>query len=139
MQKTNNNYIATKNYTLTFSKEIGRLWILADFAPLGKSFSRFFDENLGHDIGNLVTVGCANYVLDTLAGDRKTVVVDLMVTPERADKPGYVEFELAETGSLSARYLVNGCPGKPQLEAWLSNSVKSFLKAYPAFAYIKTK
>lgn len=136
MQKTNNT-IATKNYTLTFTKEIGKLWILKDFAPFGKSFERFFDENLGHDIGKLVTVGCANYVLDTLAGEEKKVVIDLQITPERANKPDYVEFELADTGSLSAKYLVNNCPGKPQLEAWLSNTVKAFLKAYPAFAYIK--
>ena len=66
MQKTNNT-IATKNYTLTFTKETGKLWILKDFAPLGKSFARFFDENLGHDIGKLITVGCPNYVLDLLA------------------------------------------------------------------------
>ena len=61
MQKTNNT-IATKNYTLTFTKETGKLWILKDFAPLGKNFARFFDENLGHDIGKLITVGCPNYV-----------------------------------------------------------------------------
>ena len=63
MQK---NTIATKNYTLTFTKEIGKLWILKDFTPLGKNFARFFDENLGHDIGKLMTVGCPNYVLDRL-------------------------------------------------------------------------
>ena len=61
MQKTN-NAIATKNYTLTFTKESGNLWILKDFDPLGKSFERFFEENLGHDIGKLMICGCANYI-----------------------------------------------------------------------------
>lgn len=134
MQK---NTIATKNYTLTFTKEIGKLWILKDFAPLGKNFARFFDENLGHDIGKLMTVGCPNYVLDTLADGQNRLEIDLRIAAERVDLPGYVEFERVDTGSLSAKYHVNNCPGKPQLEAWVSNTVKAFLKEYPAFAYIK--
>lgn len=136
MQKTN-NAITTKNYTLTFTKEIGKLWILKDFDPLGKSFARFFEENLGHDIGKLIAIGCPNYVLDILAGEQKQLEIDLRISPERVELPGFVEFELVGTGSLSAKYYVNDCPGKPQLEAWVSNTVKAFLKDYPAFAYIK--
>lgn len=136
MQKTNNT-IATKNYTLTFTKETGKLWILKDFAPLGKNFARFFEENLGHDIGKLITVGCPNYVLDILAGEEKQLEIDLRIAPERMELPGFVEFERVDTGSLSAKYFVNNCPDKPQLEAWVSNTVKAFLKEYPAFAYIK--
>lgn len=136
MQKTN-NAITTKNYTLTFTKEIGKLWILKDFDPLGKSFARFFEENLGHDIGKLIAIGCPNYVLDILAGEQKRLEIDLRISPERVELPGFVEFELVGTGSLSAKYYVNDCPGKPQLEAWVSNTVKAFLKDYPAFAYIK--
>lgn len=136
MQNTKNT-TATKNYTLTFTKEIGKLWILKDFDPLGKSFARFFEENLGHDIGKLMTVGCPNYVLDTLADGQKRLEIDLRISPERVELPGFVEFELVGTGSLSAKYYVNDCPGKPQLEAWVSNTVKAFLKDYPAFAYIK--
>lgn len=138
MQKTNNT-IATKNYTLTFTKEIGKLWILKDFAPLGKNFARFFDENLGHDIGKLITVGCPNYVLDHLAGEDKLLEIDLRIAPERVKLLDFVEFERVETGSQSAKYLVNNCPDNPQLEAWVSNTAKAFLKEYPAFAYIKKK
>ena len=136
MQNTKNN-TTTKNYTLTFTKEIGKLWILKDFDPLGKSFARFFEENLGHDIGKLIAIGCPNYVLDILAGEQKLLEIDLRVSPERVELPGFVEFELVGIGSLSAKYYVNDCPGKPQLEAWVSNTVKAFLKDYPAFAYIK--
>lgn len=136
MQKAINT-IATKSYTLTFTKETGKLWILKDFAPLGKNFDRFFEENLGHDIGKLITVGCPNYVLDILAGDEKRLEIDLRIAPERVDLPGFVEFELVQPCRLSAKYHVNGCPGKPQLEAWVSDTVKAFLKDYPAFAYIK--
>lgn len=138
MQKTNNT-IATKNYTLTFTKETGKLWVLKDFAPLGKSFARFFEDNLGHDIGKLITVGCANYVLDLLAGEENQLEIDLRIAPERVKLPGFNEFERVDTGSLSARYYVNNFPGMPQLEAWVSNTVIAFLKEYPAFAYIKRK
>lgn len=129
----------TKNYTLTFTKEIGKLWILNGFAPLGKSFDRFFDENLGHDIGKLIAVGCPNYILDILAGKETRIDIDLRIAPERVDLPGFIEFELVDAGRLSAKYHVNNCPEKPQLEAWVSNTVKAFLKEYPAFAYIKRK
>lgn len=136
MQNTKNT-TATKNYTLTFTKEIGKLWILKDFDPLGKSFARFFEENLGHDIGKLIAIGCPNYVLDILAGEQKQLEIDLRISPERVELPGFVEFELVTPCRLSAKYYVNNCPGKPQLEAWVSNTAKDFLKEYPAFAYIK--
>ena len=138
MQNTKNT-TTTKNYTLTFSKEIGKLWILRDFTPFGKNFDRFFDENLGHDIGKLITVGCPNYVLDILAGEDKRMEIELRVASERVELPGFVEFELATPCRLSAKYYVNNCPGKPQLEAWVSNTAKAFLKDYPAFAYIRRK
>lgn len=127
----------TKNYTLTLTKEIGKLWILKDFAPLGKNFERFFEENLGHDIGKLVSIGCPNYVLDILAGEDKKMEIELKVAAEREELPGFVEFELVAPYRLSAKYYVNNCPGKPQLEAWVSNTAKDFLKEYPAFAYIR--
>lgn len=136
MQNTKNT-TTTKNYTLTFTKEIGKLWILKDFAPLGKNFERFFEENLGHDIGKLVSVGCPNYVLDLLAGEEKQMEIDLRIATERVELPEFVEFELVTPSRLSAKYHVNNCPGKPQLEAWVSDTAKAFLKDYPAFAYIK--
>ena len=137
MQNTKNT--TTKNYTLTFTKEIGKLWILSDFTPFGKSFEKFFDENLGHDIGKLISVGCPNYVLDILAGEDKKMEIDLRVATERVILPDFVEFELVTPCRLSAKYYVNNCPGKPQLEAWVSNTAKDFLREYPAFAYIKRK
>lgn len=54
MQNTKNT-AATKNYTLTFTKEIGKL----------------------------ISVGCPNYVLDILAGEQKQVKIDLRISPER--------------------------------------------------------
>lgn len=136
MQNTKNT-TTTKNYTLTFIKETGKLWILKDFAPLGKNFERFFEENLGHDIGKLASVGCPNYVLDILAGEDRKMDIELRVAAERVELPGFVEFELVTPCRLSAKYYVNNCPGKPQLEAWVSDTAKAFLKNYPAFAYIK--
>ena len=136
MQKTKNT-TTTKNFTLTLIKEIGKLWILKGIDPFRKNFDRFFEEDLRHDIGKLITVGCTNYVLDILSGEEKRMDIDLRVASERVELPGYVEFELVSTSSLSAKYYVNGCPGKPQLEAWVSNTVKDILREYPAFAYIK--
>lgn len=108
MQK---NTIATKNYTLTFTKEIGKL----------------------------ITVGCPNYVLDLLAGEEKQLEIDLWIAAERVELPDFVEFERVDTGSLSAKYHVNNCLEKTQREAWVSNAVMAFLKEYPAFAYIRKK
>lgn len=127
----------TKNYTLTLTKEIGKLWILKDVDPFRKNFERFFNEDLGHDIGKLMTCGCTNFVLDILAGEDKKMVIDIRMAAERIELPGYVEFELVETGTLAAQYLVNGCPGMPQLQAWLNHSAKVIFKEYPKFAYIR--
>lgn len=136
MQNSNTNSVA-KTYTLTLTKEIGKIWILKDVKPFHKKFGRFFEEDLGHDISKVMTSGCLNDVLDVLAGEDKTMDVELKVAPERTNLPGFIELELVETGSLSAKYYVNNCPGKPQMEAWAGKSAKDILKGYPAFAYIK--
>lgn len=136
-----------KTHTITLTKEIGKLWIIEDIKPfdikatnpLGKKFSRFFDEDLGHDICKLTFIGATNYVLNTLAGDVKRMDIELCMTSERMDLPGYVEFARVEIGSQSAKYHVNDCPGKPQLEAWISSACKQIFKDYPAFAYIRKK
>ena len=138
MQNTKNNTI-TKNFTLTLTKEIGRLWILEDINPFHKPFHIFFDQDLGHDIGKLTTCGCTNYVLDILAGNEKRMEIDLRLAAARVDLPGYVEFELIEPCTLTAKYHVNNCPDKPQLQAWVNASFKQIFKEYPAFAYIKRK
>lgn len=135
MQNTKNT--TTTNHTLTLSREMGRLWILKDIKPFRKNFERFFEENLGHDIGKLVTCGCPNYVLDILADEDKKMDIDFRMAQERVELPGFVEFELVETGNQAAKYHVNDCPGKPQLEAWVSDSFKQIFKEYPRFAYIK--
>ena len=126
-----------QNYTLTLTKEIGKLWILEDIKPFHKNFNQFFNENLGHDIGKVMTSGCTNHVLDILAGEDRKMNVQVSLTDERAELPGCVEFELVKTGSLAARYLVNNCPGMPQLEAWVNDPARIIFKAYPRFAYIK--
>lgn len=128
-----------KKHTLTLTKEIGKLWIIEDITPLGKKFDRFFDENLGHDICKLTFIGATNYVLDILADDAKRMDIELCMTSEKMDLPGYVEFALVDTGSLSAKYHINDCPGKPQLEAWISSACKEIFKDYPTFAYIRKK
>ena len=128
-----------KNHTLTLTKEIGKLWMIEDIEPFGKKFDRFFDENLGHDFLKLTFMGAANFVLDILAGDAKRMDIELWMSSEKMDLPGCVEFALVDTGSLSAKYHVNNCPGKPQLEAWISSACKQIFKDYPAFAYIKKK
>lgn len=137
MQNTKNTN--TTNHTLTLTKEIGKLWILKDINPFRKNFNQFFNENLGHDIGKLMTCGCTNYVLDILAGEDKNMVIDFRMAQERMELPGFVEFELIEPGSLAAKYYVNNCPGKPQLQAWVNDSVKVIFKEYPKFAYIQKK
>lgn len=128
-----------KKHILTLTKEIGKLWIIEDVNPFGMKFERFFDEKLGRDISKLTFIGTANYVLDILAGDAKRMDIELCMSQERLNLPGCVEFELVEIGTLSAKYHVNNCPGKPQLEAWISSSAKQIFKEYPAFAYIKKK
>lgn len=128
-----------KKHILTLTKEVGKLWIIEDVNPFGMKFERFFDEKLGRDISKLTFIGTANYVLDILGGDVKRMDIELCMSSERLDLPGCVEFALVEIGTLSAKYHVNNCPGKPQLEAWISSSAKQIFKEYPAFAYIKKK
>ena len=127
----------TKNYTLTFTREIGRLWILKDIDPFRTNFERFFQEVLGHDIGKLMTCGCTNFVLDILAGGDRKMGIDLRMASERMEMPGYVEYELMETAPLAARYHVNNCPGMPQLQAWVDDSARVLFREFPKFAYFR--
>jgi len=129
----------TKTLTVTLKKEIGKLWIVEDVIPFHKRFERFFEEDLGHDIGKLTLIGTANYVLDLLAGGQKHLSLELVLADGRLKLPDAIEFELVEVGSLSAKYYVNNCPDHPQLEAWISSSAKKIFKEYPAFAYIWKK
>jgi len=129
----------TKNYTLTLTKEIGNVWILENIQPFHKDFKVYYDQEMGHDIVKLTVIGATGYVLDILAGDRKRMDIDLRVAAERMDLPDYVEFELVQPSRSSAKYLVNNCPGKPQLIAWVNASVRQIIREYPVFAYIKRK
>lgn len=140
MQNTKNNQ-TTKNYILTLTKEIGKLWMIEDINPnpVGIKFETFFNENLSHDIGKLTFIGAVNYVLDILAGDGKRMDIEFKMAAERMELPDYVEFELVDPSRLAAKYHVNNCPGCPQLEAWFNASAKEIFKAYPAFAYIRKK
>ena len=142
MQKTKNTP-TTKNYTITLTKEDGKLWILKDiqpfFNPLNKSFQQYYFEDMGHDIGKLMACGCTNYVLDVLAGEEKEMDIELRIASERIELPGFVEFELKVPYKLSAMYHVNNCPDNPQLEAWVNASLKQIFRQYPIFAYIKKK
>ena len=113
--------------------------MLDDITPFYRKFQSHFDEKMGHDLLKLTVIGAANQVLDILAGDDKEMKVDLVISDERMDIPGYVEFELVTPGGLAAKYHVNSCPGMPQLVAWSNASVKEIIKTYPAFAYIKKK
>lgn len=113
--------------------------MLDDITPFYRKFQSHFDEKMGHDLLKLTVIGAANQVLDILAGDNKEMKVDLVISDERMDLPGYVEFELVTPGGLAAKYHVNNCPGMPQLVAWSNASVKEIIKTYPAFAYIKKK
>ena len=129
----------TTNYTLTFSKNFGKLWMLDDITPFYKKFQTHFDEKMGHDLLKLTVIGAANQVLDILAEGDKEMMIELVIAPERLDLPGYVEFELITPGGQAAKYHVNNCPGMPQLVAWSNASVKEIIKDYPAFAYIRKK
>lgn len=131
--------MTTKDYTLTLTKEIGKLWMLKDIKPFHKNFDLFFNQDLEHDFIKVTACGCTNYILDLLAGEDKRMSIELRIAAERVDLPGYIEFELVKPYSLSARYYVNNCPGKPQLETWADASAKQYFKAYPVFAYIKRK
>lgn len=138
MQK-NTNKTASKTYTLTLTKEIGTLWIIEDIKPFGKKFEKFYDEDLSHDVSKITSIGAANYVLDILAGDERRMDIELCMSAERMDVPGYVEFALVEPGHLAAKYHVNHCPGEPQLVAWISAAARQIFKEYPIFAYVKKK
>lgn len=113
--------------------------MLDDITPFYRKFQSHFDEKMGHDLLKLTVIGAANQVLDILAGDDKEMKVELVLSEERIDLPGHVEFELVAPGSMAAKYHVNNCPGCPQLQAWVNASVKKFFKDYPAFAYIRKK
>lgn len=138
MQNTKKNS-AGKTITVTLSKEIGKLWIIKDVNPFHTKFERFYEEDLFHDISKLTAIGGTNYVLDILAGEDKLMDIELIMADERQDFPGCVEFQLADTGFQAARYLVNGCPGRPQLEAWVNAPFRQIFREYPAFAYIRKK
>lgn len=127
----------TKNYTLCFSKNFGKLWMLDDVTPFPKKFQTFFTDDMGHDFLKLTACGAENRVLDILASGETEMRIDLVVAEERLNMPGYVEFELVEAGKLAAKYYVNNIPNHPQFIAWPSNTVKTIIRAYPAFAYIK--
>ena len=133
------NHPTTNSCTLVLTKEIGKLWILKDVTPFRKNFEQFFDKELGHDIGKLMTCGCANDVLDILAAGDTKMEVDLRMSSERVELPDYVEFALVEPCPLAAKYYVNNCPGRPRMVAWVSASAKEIFKPYPVFAYIKKK
>lgn len=136
MQNTKNKP-TTKNYTISLSKVIGKLWIANDINPFRKPFELFYDKELGHDVGNVMTCGATNDILDILAAGETRMSIDLRIATERIAMSGYVEFEFVQAFNLSAKYLVNNCPGRPQMIAWVNSSARVIFKDYPLFAYIK--
>ena len=134
MNKANNT-----QRTLSFSKNYGKLWMLDDVTPYYKKFQTHFDEKMGHDLLKLTVGVVGSKVLDILADGAKEMDIELVTSDERIMMPGYVEFELADSGHLASKYYVNNCPGMPQLEAWVNGSVKEIIKSYPAFAYIRRR
>ena len=127
----------TKNYTLSLSKKTGKLWMLDDVTPFQKKFQNYFFDEMGHDLCKITACGVGNFVLDILAGEETGIKIDLRISEERVDLPGFVEFELVDPGNLAAKYYVNSCPGQPQLQAWFNASIKEIVKKYPPYAYIK--
>jgi hypothetical protein len=127
------------NRTLTFSKNIGNLWMLDDIQPYYKRFQTHFDEEMGHDLLKLTVGVVGSKVLDILADGAKKMDIEMVTSEERIQMPGYVEFELVNEGNLASKYYVNDCPGMPQLEAWVNGSVKEIIKSYPAYAYIRRR
>ena len=127
----------TTNYTLSLSKKIGKLWILEDVTPFFKPFKTYYFQEMGHDICKVTTSGTGNMVLDILADGDTEMNIELRISEERLNLPGFVEFELVAPFTLSAKYHVNNCPGCPQMEAWFNSSVKEIFRQYPTFAYIK--
>ena len=132
MNKTN-----TTNYTLYFSKKIGKLWMLEDVTPFVKPFRSYFSQEMGNDFCKVTACGAGNYVLDMLADGETEMAINLRISKERVNLPDFVEFELVRPCNLAAKYHVNNCPGRPQMEAWFNASIKQIVKEYPAFAYIK--
>lgn len=128
---------STTNHTLSLSKKIGKLWILEDVTPFFKPFKTYYFQEMGHDISKIMTSGTGNMVLDILADGDTEMNIELRISEERLNLPGFVEFELVVPFNLSAKYHVNNCPGYPQLEAWFNASIKQIFKKYPPFAYIK--
>lgn len=124
--------------TLTLSKNYGNLWLLDDIKPF-VDFKKHFDEKMSHDLLKLTVGVVGSMVLDILADGKTDMNVELVTSEERMDMPGYVEFELADAGNLASKYYVNGCPGMPQLQAWINSSAKLLIKTFPAFAYIRKK
>lgn len=129
----------TTDYTLTFSKKIGKLWMLDDVTPFPKRFQTYFFDEMGHDFCKITACGAGNYVLDILAEGGTELAIELKISKERVSLPDYVEFELIQPYDLSAKYHVNNCPGCPQLEAWFNASIKQIVRQYPPFAYIKKR
>ncbi len=124
-------------YTLSLSKKTGKLWILEDVTPFFKPFKTYYFQEMGHDISKIMTSGTGNMVLDILADGDTEMNIELRISEERLNLPGFVEFELVAPFNLSAKYHVNNCPGCPQMEAWFNSSVKEIFRQYPTFAYIK--
>lgn len=104
--------------------------------PVWETWEYFIDK-MGRDICKITSCGPGNLVLDILSGGANGMQVELRISNERIEMPGYVEFELIRPCSLAARYHVNNCPGRPQLEAWFNASVKQIVGQYPPFAYIR--
>ena len=127
----------TTDYTLTFSRKIGKLWMLDDVTPFPRKFQNYFFDDMGHDLCKITACGAGNHILDVLSGGENEMRIELRISKERVKLPDYVEFELVQPCSLAARYHVNNCPGHPQLEAWFNASVKQIVKQYPPFAYIR--
>jgi len=134
-----NRTVKTTDYTLTFSKNYGRLWMLDDITPYYTSFQKHFADRMGGDYLKVTVCGASNRVLDALAGGETQMNVELKISAERVKLPGYVELQLVDPGRKAARYLVNGCPGAPQLIAWVNASIKEIIGNYPTFAYIRKK
>ncbi|MBR0297403.1 MAG: hypothetical protein IJR01_00315 [Bacteroidales bacterium] len=127
----------TKNYTLSLTKYIGKLWKLVDVKPFYKPFQEHYYDEMDHDFCKVMSCGAENDVLDILANGEKELCIDLRISKERIALPDYVEFELVAPYNLSAKYHVNNCLGRPQMEAWFNASVKEIVRTYPPFAYIK--
>lgn len=61
-----------------------------------RNLDRYFFNEMGHDFCKLTTCGAGNYVLDILAGGETEMIIELRMSKERVNLPGYVEFELVQ-------------------------------------------